>query len=406
MDPRLGQVDSEDEFDCLLRDDSVTEDFLLAVTLLEHQALGLCPPSQPVDEFDLMLSDDLPSDFLMACDEAERVASLPDKLLDGTISSSTNSLPSLPPPSSVPRSTPFANITKSAPNLPKNTVIQGSPISISSDSSSKSSDSSDDHHGDSSDGKEESCSTPTTSPVVVVASWSARKSFAITRSDTSKTASTSVINSIPRATLKRKAPLPSEPQPLKKRKMVKRQNHLEAFFAGYPRFRYDPTAPVSAQYHALCKSYGFLRLKNEYGIKSEPNPAREAAYAGYRRAMALTFADLFGRDVNDLGTLQNFCKVLKIDPVPQTVGLCKVAIRAVHVNLVDLVDWGRRLEATHGADICIVDLVARGQTSGRWFQKFETLEELQEYTITKHKFYPQDVVEGTLLEFLLRHIIH
>jgi hypothetical protein len=108
------------------------------------------------------------------------------------------------------------------------------------------------------------------------------------------------------------------------RKKPKPQSHLELFFAGYPRFRYDPTAPVSAQYDALCRLYGFFRPKVERGtMKSERDTAREVAYAGFQRAMARTFAEIFGTDVNDLGNWQSLCRVLEVDPIPQTLWACR-----------------------------------------------------------------------------------
>ncbi|KAJ7701619.1 hypothetical protein B0H14DRAFT_2416980, partial [Mycena olivaceomarginata] len=159
---------------------------------------------------------------------------------------------------------------------------------------------------------------------------------------------------------------------------------LALFFARYPRFSYDPHAPVSAQYDALCRLYRFSGCKLEYGdAKSE----REVAYAGYQRAMALSFGASYGTDVNDLGSLQSLARVLEIDPIPQRVRTCQEAIRAVHVNLVDLVDWGN----------------SEGQSPPPTI--FETLDDLQVYTKKTRKFFPQGRAEDTLLKFLLRHVL-
>ncbi|KAJ7812971.1 hypothetical protein B0H14DRAFT_3478441 [Mycena olivaceomarginata] len=86
------------------------------------------------------------------------------------------------------------------------------------------------------------------------------------------------------------------PRPLKKAKPI---NHLALYFAGYPRFRYDPHAPVSAQCH--------------YGAESE----RDVAYAGYQRAMVLSSGASYGTDINNLGSLQSLARVLEIDPIPR-----------------------------------------------------------------------------------------
>ncbi|KAJ6464080.1 hypothetical protein C8R45DRAFT_840567, partial [Mycena sanguinolenta] len=61
------------------------------------------------------------------------------------------------------------------------------------------------------------------------------------------------------------------------------------------------------------------------------------------------------------------------------------AVRDVHVNLVDLVDWG----------------IMRGE-----IHKFETEKELAAYTKKTGKFFPQSEAEqGGLLRFLLRQIL-
>ncbi|KAJ7455117.1 hypothetical protein FB451DRAFT_1516799 [Mycena latifolia] len=100
--------------------------------------------------------------------------------------------------------------------------------------------------------------------------------------------------------------------------------------------------------------------------------------------MALTFADIYGTDVNNLSNWQSLCTVLELEPVPQTLWECRAAVRGVHVNLVDLVD----LRAT-----------------GITVQNFESQEELAEYTELNNKWFPQARAEdGGLLVFLLRYL--
>ncbi|KAJ6509623.1 hypothetical protein DFH09DRAFT_1198974 [Mycena vulgaris] len=163
------------------------------------------------------------------------------------------------------------------------------------------------------------------------------------------------------------------------------QTHLEQFFARYPRFQYDPSAPVSAQYQAMCRKYGFLRPRtNSWEAKFEQELEADAARVGFRLAMVWTFNDLFGTDVDDLKNWQSFCTVLDISPVPTKLLACRAAVRDVHVNLVDLVDWG----------------IARAE-----IHKFETLDELAAYTKKTGKFFPQSEAEaGGMLRFLLRRI--
>ncbi|KAJ7096979.1 hypothetical protein C8R43DRAFT_907727 [Mycena crocata] len=103
---------------------------------------------------------------------------------------------------------------------------------------------------------------------------------------------------------------------------------------------------------------------------------------GYQRAMTLTFADIYGQEVNDLGNWQSLCRVLDLDPIPQTLWECQTVVRDVHVNLVDLVD-------SHGTGVPI--------------HKFDSREELAEYSRDTRKFFPQgQAEEGGLLKFLLR----
>ncbi|KAJ7111732.1 hypothetical protein C8R44DRAFT_252444 [Mycena epipterygia] len=176
-----------------------------------------------------------------------------------------------------------------------------------------------------------------------------------------------------------------EPHPAKKSKI---QNHLEKFFADYPRFRYDPALPVSAQYNAMCRLYfpGRGPIKTERGANADPQ--RTAAYAKFRKAMVLTFNDIYGTDVNDLGNWQSLCRLLELDPIPQTLWACRTAVGSVHVNLVDLVDAG---ESGDGASI----------------RKFESEEDLGFYTRATRKYFPRedaDLEQGGLLKFLLRHV--
>ncbi|KAJ7323847.1 hypothetical protein DFH08DRAFT_1028643 [Mycena albidolilacea] len=164
------------------------------------------------------------------------------------------------------------------------------------------------------------------------------------------------------------------------------QTHFQQLFACYPLFQYDPSAPVSAQFQAMCRKYGFPRpRKDSWEPKSELELEADAARAGFRLAMVRTFNDLFGTDVNDLKNWQSFCTVLEISPVPTKLRDCRAAVQDVHVNLVDLVDWG----------------IAKAE-----IHKFETLDELSEYTRNTGKFFPQSEAEaGGMLRFLLRRIL-
>ncbi|KAJ7823304.1 hypothetical protein B0H14DRAFT_2597958 [Mycena olivaceomarginata] len=85
--PRMDPEFSEDEFDRLLRDKVVPDAVLHAADLLKTEALGIYPqiikPTFEADEYDIMLADNISSNILLACDEAECFASLSEMLLQG-----------------------------------------------------------------------------------------------------------------------------------------------------------------------------------------------------------------------------------------------------------------------------------------------------------------------------------
>ncbi|KAJ7111733.1 hypothetical protein C8R44DRAFT_252421 [Mycena epipterygia] len=113
----------EDEFDRILRENPIPDDFLRAADTLEVVALGpSCSPTAnaptqafEADNFDLMFIDDLSDDLLVACDEAERSALLPGNVLDGELVGSSpqvlHCLRDSPPhhPNDIDMSTPDTN---------------------------------------------------------------------------------------------------------------------------------------------------------------------------------------------------------------------------------------------------------------------------------------------------------
>ncbi|CAK5275959.1 unnamed protein product [Mycena citricolor] len=155
---------------------------------------------------------------------------------------------------------------------------------------------------------------------------------------------------------------------------------LAEFFAEYPAFKYNPRSPISAQYQAMCGMYG-LRKPAKFVIESPSQRAqREKVWERYRIAMGRAFAHQFGRDAYDLRNWQGLCVVLDISPVPGTIEGCKIEIRALHVNIVDLLDTGR---------------------TGRPVRKFESEAALAKYTREHRKIFPKQEAD-TLLSHLLR----
>ncbi|KAJ6450616.1 hypothetical protein C8R45DRAFT_1127564 [Mycena sanguinolenta] len=421
----------EDEFDRLLCDEDVSEDLLRTADLLENRAMQLCPttskvPTMEEDEFDLMVDDYISDDVLLACDAAELAASGRDgKNSAGDILASSLKLrrplsavgfPSFSSPASsrehgaplhfAPNSgSTSTSISSSSPSPePRHSELRhstpGCHGSLSSSSCSSSPISEPRHvkpvpldfalNGRSPSSSSSSSASPEPEPRKSAAlnfapggiPRSVNKNVVVLGSPMSISGDSSIAptsnseDSIDRLCLnklKRKAPWLAQPRPGKK---VKISCPLELFFANYPNFDYDPALPVSAQYGALCRLYGFY----------QGNPDAEAAYKGYRHALTQAFRTFYGTDVDDLATLQSLCRVLEVVPIPQTVLDCQMALRQVHVNIVDLIDW------------------AKGDSNAQPPKRFDTRKELTEYTCETCKFFRLEDAEDTLLEFLLRHI--
>ncbi|KAJ6553151.1 hypothetical protein B0H19DRAFT_949969 [Mycena capillaripes] len=148
--------------------------------------------------------------------------------------------------------------------------------------------------------------------------------------------------------------------------------HLSQFFASYPKYEYDPSGPVSQQFQELRRVYKFDKRAGNY------------AYEAYNRALGMTFSQEFGDDVNSLENWQRLCDCVKIDPIPDTLEECQLAIEDSHVNLIDLVDL---------------------RTTGQPVHRFGTERQLSVYTLKTGKIFPRSLAyKGDLLRHLLRNI--
>jgi len=75
---------------------------------------------------------------------------------------------------------------------------------------------------------------------------------------------------------------------------------LERFFVQYPKFRYGPSKPPVAEFKRLCKEYEKeSRHKFNAAIKKE-------------------FHGLYGTDEKDINNWHKLRRVLRIDPIPDT----------------------------------------------------------------------------------------
>ncbi|EFY93808.1 hypothetical protein J3459_013025 [Metarhizium acridum] len=76
--------------------------------------------------------------------------------------------------------------------------------------------------------------------------------------------------------------------------MVKVDDHIGAFFSGYPDFDYEPTNEVWSEYRRLVKQYGWEPKSRE---ENEANGA-------FRIALVKQFGRIYGTDDNRLEVLQ------------------------------------------------------------------------------------------------------
>ncbi|KAG1728066.1 uncharacterized protein EDB91DRAFT_1253656 [Suillus paluster] len=152
------------------------------------------------------------------------------------------------------------------------------------------------------------------------------------------------------------------------------QTPLDNFFAKYPEFEYNSSASASLE---------FNRMRDEHSWDDEE---REKAYHDFKDAIVHQFNHFYGTDADNLTSWRTLCQIVQVSPIPDTLESCREAVKATHVNIVDLIDAG----VTEGPVRVFVSEVA-----------------LSEYTKTTRKFFPRDNVHaGGLLKYLLRRIMN
>ncbi|TGO80860.1 hypothetical protein BPOR_1611g00020 [Botrytis porri] len=167
-------------------------------------------------------------------------------------------------------------------------------------------------------------------------------------------------------------------QPIKVSKPLKgqrqRTGNIDHFFARYPNFVYESSAPIWMEFNRLCSHFNWD--DDDYNMRE--------AKRKFKSAMVQEFNVIYGTDEKNLGLWQKLCYVLNIEPVPESLNECRKHVLRTHVNLVDLVETPR---------------------TGNPVEIFADLKDLREYTIKNEKFFPkEDAYAGGLLKFLLREI--
>jgi hypothetical protein len=98
---------------------------------------------------------------------------------------------------------------------------------------------------------------------------------------------------------------------------VKSLKKIKIFFAQYSEFRYRPGNSSVTEFNRLCKEYHWKKDDEE----------KLAARYEFNLVMKQEFDTLYGSDEKDINNWYKLCHVLRIDPVPKTLGECR-AVRS------------------------------------------------------------------------------
>ncbi|KAG7120556.1 hypothetical protein HYQ44_005052 [Verticillium longisporum] len=151
---------------------------------------------------------------------------------------------------------------------------------------------------------------------------------------------------------------------------------LDRFFLSYATFRYDASLPPTASFEALIRHCRWKRGTDEL----------RDARAEYQRALRQEVDVWFGRE-DDIGAWHTLCRAVGIRRPPSTIEECTQVLRNTHVNIVDLIDWGRNR--------------AVGSV-----QVFQTRDDLVEYSREHAKIFPvKEVQANGETNVVLRHLL-
>ncbi|KAF2188514.1 hypothetical protein K469DRAFT_565357 [Zopfia rhizophila CBS 207.26] len=105
---------------------------------------------------------------------------------------------------------------------------------------------------------------------------------------------------------------------------------LDVFFRSFPTFDYDPSLPPATSYANLREHEGWRR----------GSAASDDAWNRYQDALESELHMWYGAE-NDLTAWHALCRAIGVEPLPKTCEQCEEAVRRTHVNIVDLIEWGR-----------------------------------------------------------------
>ncbi|KAI5460060.1 hypothetical protein BGZ63DRAFT_359760 [Mariannaea sp. PMI_226] len=150
---------------------------------------------------------------------------------------------------------------------------------------------------------------------------------------------------------------------------------LDAFFRSFPTFNYDPSLPPAT-------SYANLRQHKEW---ERGDAEAKDAWNRYQDALENELRLWFGGE-EDLTAWHALCRAVGIEPLPNTCNQCEEAVRKTHVNIIDLIEWGR-------------------SESKKKVQTFPNLTELRDYTIRTDKIYRNPLFNKKDHNVVLRHLL-
>ncbi|KAL7942831.1 hypothetical protein V8C42DRAFT_140582 [Trichoderma barbatum] len=158
-----------------------------------------------------------------------------------------------------------------------------------------------------------------------------------------------------------------------------RETPLDGFFTSFAGFAHDPYVSPEASWRALAEFKGW-----------ETKEKSRTAWKRYQRALVKEVEMWFGNET-DLTAWRTLCKAVgQVDP-PNDIRKCKGILRNTHVNIVDLIAWGRR---------------GGGENEGRKVQVFKTVEDLGKYTRETNKVFAKaDLLQYNGGNVVLKHLL-
>ncbi|KAK4442032.1 zinc-finger double-stranded RNA-binding domain-protein [Podospora aff. communis PSN243] len=154
---------------------------------------------------------------------------------------------------------------------------------------------------------------------------------------------------------------------------------LDRFFLSFPSFDHVPSLSPATSYKLLRKHMAW----------SKDSADEERASRKYKEALVDEVKVWFGNQ-NDLTAWHTLFRAIGIEQPPDSIAACKAVARTTHVNIVDLIEWGRGDRSDDGG-----------------VKLFPNVQALRRYTIKTKKFFPRSAVKNEKGEknIVLRHLL-